>query len=224
MRHIIFTPDRNSRKADGTMDNDFTGAFEPESKRYAKYWRGLGDEIVIQAIDVSQHVNARLNKMLSVIENGAPVDRLAFFCHGWKTGIQMGLSVTELTLVPFIRRLVATSTPELKVALYACSTGASDGPAGDGGDTGFADVFRDMLCRAGRPNVSVFAHTSAGHTTRNPHVRFFFGAPDGAYGGDDVVGRKTPQFAKLRAKLNDGSDFRWRVPYMTRDELLAELS
>jgi len=224
VKHIIFTPDRNSRKADGTPDNDFTGAFEPEAKRYLKYWRGRGDEVTSLTFDLSKRGPARVESVLKAIELNAPVDRVAFFCHGWKTGLQPGLTLSNLG--PFARRLAAASTSELKVALYACSTGSSNGPPGDGGDGGFADTLRDALCRAGREHVTVFAHTSAGHTTRNEYIRMFAGKGDplGGYGGDDVVARKTAMFLKLDARLNDGSDFRWRLPYMTPDEIRAELA
>lgn len=231
MKHVVFIPDRNSRKADGTMDNDLTGAFDPEAKRYAKYWRDRGDEVVAHTMDLSLKSSARVEAVIAAIEAAAPVDRVAFFCHGWRTGVQVGLSCGDArgraSLVAFARRLAAASTPLLKVALYACSTGSSNGPPGDGGDGGFADALRDALCAEGRADVTVFAHTVAGHTTRNAYIRVFAGNdnPLGGRGGDDVVPRNTAMFQRLVDRLNSGQDtFRWELPYMNPDEIRAAVS
>lgn len=231
MKHIIFTPDRNSKKADGTMDNDFVGAFDPESRRYAKYWRSCGDEVVLLTFDLSKRAKDRVESVLAAIETNAPIDRLAFFCHGWRTGLQPGLSSGDVVgragLMKFAQRLAAASTPGLKIALYACSTGSSNGPPGDGGDGGFADLLRDALCASGREHVTIFAHTTAGHTTRNEFIRLFsgHGNPLGGIGGDDVVVRKSAMLTKLDTRLNAASDdFRWRIPYLSADEIRAELT
>lgn len=221
MKHVIFTPDRDQ------SGNDFTGAFSPESFRYTSYWQSQGDEVFLRTINPTLPAAKRIAAMLETLDSRKPVDRFVCFCHGWKTGIQMGLSSTNLNqLKSFAEALVNASTPELKVALYACSTGSSDGPPGDGGDGGFADALRDALCAAGRTNVTVFAHTTAGHTTRNEYVRFFAGTTDplGAEGGDDVVQRKTEEFKKLATRLHNVQDnLRWRLPYMTPEQIHAEL-
>lgn len=231
MRHLVLTPDRNSKKTDGSEDNDFTGAFDPEARRYVAYWRGRGDEVISHTFNPKMPSVNRVALVLMMLKANTPLDRLAFFCHGWRTGIQAGLSCGDAqgraVMVSFAEALVTASTPELKVALYACSTGSSNGPPGDGGDGGFADLLRDDLCAAGRPDVTVFAHTTAGHTTRNSAVRFFAGKGDplGGYGGDDVVARRTAEFNKLAARLRSvPDDFRWRLPYMTPDEIHAELA
>jgi len=70
--------------------------------------------------------------------------------------------------------------------LYCCLTGFSLNIAGDGG---FADKLRDAFCEAGMTWVKVYAHTTAGHTTRNPYVRIFEGqgSPIGGIGGQLLV-------------------------------------
>lgn len=221
MKHIVFTPDRNK------IGSDFVGAFEPEALRYATYWKAQGDTVEIHPLR-PMHSAAYVRTMLDAIKAAAPVDRLVFFCHGWKTGIQLGLSCdgtsAKLDLLDFATEMEMTSTPSLKVALYACSTGASSSsPSGDGG---FADSLRDALCMAGRPDVTVFAHSTAGHASRNENVRFFAGHGNhvGGVGGDDIVAHKTPEFKRLYKRLHVVSDpLRWRLPYMTPDEIHAEL-
>lgn len=221
MKHLVLTPDRNS-----PPDNDFTGAFEPESNRYAAYWRAQGDTVTVVRVDVSKRGPERVTQSLAAINAAAPIDRFALFAHGWRTGVQIGLSTAtprdEERLVTFANELARCSTPALKVALYCCSTGSSNGPVGDGGDTGFADLLRDALLAAGRTEVSVFAHTSAGHTTRNANVRYFFS--DTTSGGIDLAKHSTPEGRILRARLADGKDaLRWRLPWLTLAEARAEL-
>lgn len=223
MKHLLITPDRN------TSGSDFTGAFKPEAERYAKFYTDLGDVTVTRRIDVSQHSHTKRAQLLSVIKNEGPFDRLVLFCHGWHTGIQFGLNcgnADEIAqLAEFAKAVVAASTVELKVALYACSTGASDNdsPVGDGS---FADLLRDDLCGCGRPNASVFGHTSAGHTTRNANVRMFYGTGTlgGGTGGVDIAPHGTPEGRRLYDRLHDGNDtLRWRLPYMTLEQARAEL-
>ncbi len=223
MKHLLFTPDRNSDDR-----SDYTGAFKPEGDRYAAFWRTQGDTVDVYRIDVSARSSARVEQVVARLDPAQPLDRLVFLCHGWHTGVQFGLkSDTDdrrARLAAFAAKLVAASTDNLAVTLYCCSTGASDdGPQGDGG---FADVLRDMLCAAGRARVRVFAHTTAGHTTRNARVRYFLGdgSPTGAIGGVDPVTRGTPEYRRLDARFDDRADtLRFRVPYLTTEELLAEL-
>ena len=221
MIHLALTPDRDT---DGK--HDFVGAFKPEAVRYAAHHRAQGDTVTVARIDVSKRHPDRLVQVVAAIRAAAPLDRVAVFAHGWRTGIQLGLSTaTEADrghLATFAVALVEASTPALKVALYCCSTGASDGPAGDGGDGGFADLFRDALVAAGRTDVSVFAHTSAGHTTHNANVRFFFA--DTTRGGVDLAKYTTSEGRILKARLADGKDpLRFRLPYLTLAEARAEL-
>lgn len=228
MNHLVLTPDRDTQPPPGKPPtHDYVGAFKPESGLYTKHYRAQGDTVTVVRIDVSKRGPERVAQVVAALTAAAPVDRLAVFSHGWRTGIQFGLSTSTAAdrerLVAFAAMLVAASTPELKLALYCCSTGASDGPPGDGGDGGFADLLRDALVAAGRPNVTVFAHTTAGHTTRNPAVRFFL--PGNGYGGIDLAKHTTPEGRRLRARLADGNDaLRWRLPYLSLDEARAEIA
>ena len=66
-----------------------------------------------------------------------------------------------------------------RVVLYACSTAKGENTAQDmeavGGDGGFTDRLRDLLCQAGAVDYQVDAHSTAGHTMKNPYVRRFQG-------------------------------------------------
>jgi hypothetical protein len=210
----MLTGDRN-----GATDHDFTGAFEPESNRCAKYWREQGDQVDVVRVDLSQRDSVRVAQMLTAIRASAPVDRLAFLCHGWKTGLQLGLSIATPSerdrLARFATALASASTSSLRVALYCCSTGASLAANGAGS---FADTLRLALVAAGRPDVTVFAHRVAGHTTRNAAVRLF--GPRMVGGVDLGTTREARQ--RLDAQLHAGSDpLRWTLPYLPIDEARA---
>lgn len=219
LRHILFTGDRNSG-----AENDFTGAFEPESNRYAKYWREQGDFVTLHRIPLSQKRDTvRVARMVQALNEGNPVDRFACFCHGWSTGMQLGLnSATDNdrdALAAFATVLAGRSTPRLQVALYCCSTGKSEVGCGIGS---FADRFRMALVAAGRPDVTIFAHATAGHTTRNPAVRFFFPKQTG---GVDLAEPGTAAWRKLDKRLHDGKDpLRWQIPYLTLDAARAAIA
>jgi hypothetical protein len=222
--HLVLTPDRDKEGR-----NDYTGAFKPESERYATYWRAQGDTVHVHRIDVSEGRTARAAAMLAHIEARAPIDALVLLCHGWEKGVQFGLSIEDskgsAALMTFAERLARASNPPLYVVLYCCLTGASDeGPQGDGG---FADQLRDALCAAGRPDVHIFAHTTAGHTTRNARIRLFRGdgSATGGTGGVDPVARGTTAFRRLDERLHDkGDPLRWQIPFLTPDAIVAELA
>jgi hypothetical protein len=113
---------------------------------------------------------------------------VAFFCHGTQFGIQLGAGVDSVR--ELARGLNRVCQKEPTVALYACSTGGDNDDVDDerskgpGGDGGFADALRDCMVALGmRPTV--YAHTTKGHCTRNPHVRRF--GPDDDFGGQWIV-------------------------------------
>jgi hypothetical protein len=115
------------------------------------------------------------------------------------------------------------------VVLYACSTGndPDDDPdtAPGSGEDSFADVLRDDLCWAGSIWCRVVAHTTAGHTTQNPWLKFFDGkgSPYGGVGAEllfpprDHDGRLTTEWKTLQELLL--SDFRFKFPFMRAAEI-----
>lgn len=214
MKHLVLTGDRDR---DG--ENDFRGAFKPESERYAAHWREQGDVVDVVRIDLSARGAARVAQMVTAVAASAPVDRLALLCHGWRTGVQLGLSCADADdldrLAAFATALASASTPALKVALYCCSTGASEAANGAGS---FADRLRFALVAAGRADATVFSHRSAGHTTRHPAIRLF---GPGMTGGIDL-GTESTARKRLSARLHDMCDpLRWTLPYMAPDEAQA---
>lgn len=227
MRGIVFTPDRNTRRA------DFTGAFLPEARAFIRAHQLPARALV--RIDISKSDQEMRAQVLEAIKREDQLqgilETVAFFCHGWCSGIQLGFSVNNV--VELACALKPLATRDIKMPLYACSAARDrDGQIEDdidpnsvGGDGGFADQLRDAICSyAYAIDCRVLAHVTAGHATRNPWVRFFEGGgqPYGGKGGVWVVKPKGPLWKRWIRWLAEGNN-RFRLPFMSIDEVQAEL-
>jgi hypothetical protein len=165
---LIVTPDRN------TVRSDYTGAFKPEAERLVSILRAPPTKSVCR-IDVSYSYARRHKQLMEAVEicEDAVDGGIAFFCHGWSSGIQCGIRTpAELkAFAKLIGQCQAQRGTDYRVALFCCST--ADSPVG--GDGSFADRLRDALCTEGLIYNEVFAHVTKGHTTRNPYARVFCG-------------------------------------------------
>lgn len=213
------TPGLNKRTGKPWRDAD---EFHGEARDFVKRLvleRGVAlfdnrDEMGERRAAILQHVR--------VVEPGA-LSLLAFFCHGWPDGIQAGFKCEHVR--GLAKELKAVAAPELTVVLYCCSTGDDRDPTtaqrqpGPGGDGGFADRLRDELCELGVA-ATVFAHETAGHTTRNPYVRVF--RPDERAGGHWLVEPWSELWAAWRRRLHK-TDLRFRFPFLPQELLEEEL-
>jgi hypothetical protein len=216
----VLVPTTNSERK-----KDVTGAFLPESRRFAEMMRDAGHVVSEHAIDNTQAVPARRKQAygaLTQASSSAPLDVIAMFCHGWRDGVQHGF--TRKTLAGFSALPLAT---DVLVILYCCSTG-DDGQglsAPGTGDGSFADTLRDQLCVATRSMCRVVAHTTVAHATRNPNVLFFegLGSPVGGVGGLAPVTPKHALWKPWKLALRNNPDFRFRFPSMTVAAIHEEL-
>lgn len=206
------------------------GDGSPEFLRQAKAWQGWQEEngnvVILHQMSVSQKPILERYKavagMLSLdAAGGQTIRQVAFFCHGWSTGIQLCPvnRVKQLALALSQLRRVG----ELIMTLYCCTTGSDtnsktseiidDGKPG--GDGGFADLLRDALCAVGVTSNCVDAHTVSGHTTENPYVRRFegHGITTGGVGGMWLVSPKSALWSKWRKSLK--GDLRWEYPFLS---------
>jgi len=221
-RTLILLPDRNH------IRRDWSGAFLPEALSFAKtHDRDIIDMV---SIDVSKAFWKRRWQTLRAIRKtpaSQPLSMVAIFCHGWKSGIQLGFR-SRRQCRRLAQHIARESYPDVTVALYACST-ARDADArirddlqpGPGGDGGFADTLRDELVRAGAIHAGVYAHVTKGHATRNPYVRLF---ADGRFdGGDWLIEPGSDMWRRWRRALRE-TGLRFRFPMMSVDEIRAELN
>lgn len=225
MRTLALLPDRDTR------GGDWHGAFRPEAERFARLH---GSDLV--QIDVSQPDRMRRAQVRQAIlthyEESGPFDGVALFCHGWREGIQLGYKRGD---VADLASVIATCAADnAVVALYACSTSAEGetDPAGGtcGGPAcgGFAEALHGALrwCvstgGASASGIVVYAHDRAGHTTSNPYVRRLVGDLSAQRW---VVEPESALWGAWHQELHDRehSTLRLRYPFMTLDEIAAEL-
>ncbi len=214
MNALIFTGDRNA-----PGKKDWSHAFRPEALAFMKLRKVPAERLCV--IDVSAPSAARRAAVIAALNapRTEPLELIAFFCHGLRSGLQLGhgnQSAGELAAA-----IRACSRPDVRVALYACSAAGGEGPGGDGG---FADVLRDALCAAGATDCRVDAHETAGHTTQNPRVRRFEGggSPVGGTGGAWLV-QPGSLLWKPWVRALRGSTLRFRFPTMSAAEIHREL-
>lgn len=223
MRALIMIPDKNT-----PGKRDQSGAFLPEAQAFARH-HGLDPERVIRRFPSSAPaLQQRRSACTQAIATAAqPLDVLAFFCHGWRDGLQAGYTHSSVLV---LARLVALHAKrDAHVLLYACDTSRDadddrddDRQAGPGGDGGFADELRDACEVIGRL-VTVVGHTTSGHCTWNPFLRYF--APEcGGRGGHWYVEPESELWQPwVRALRDPRSTLRYRFWGMTPEEIAEEL-
>lgn len=212
---LCFRPRHNS-----PGKHDVTGAFAPEADKFLGLHGGK-----VHAFDNRRPMGARRREVLEILRATpfANYDAVAFFCHGWATGIQAGFTRAHVRELAEAVRGFGTD-----VALYCCSTGADpqDSPkeAAGTGENSFADKLRDALCALGDVDCSVVAHSTVAHTTKNPHVLFFdgMGSPVGGTGGYYPVAPGSALWRAWRKRLRE-TDLRLRMPFMSVADIHAEL-
>jgi hypothetical protein len=183
--------------------NDAGGAFIPEAvhfqRLHACHREGLDNRLAPPQ---------RRAAAESILVKHRDLECVAIFCHGLRRSLQTG---HDMRTVGDLAAAIATASgPRVVVALYACSTGATD--------DGFAAKLASSLAALGKVG-HVDAHTNAAHTTKNPNVkRFPFGDPVSRW----LVVPGTPMWQPWRIALK--GDLRWRFPLMTQDAVFAELA
>lgn len=231
MKGVVFLPDRNSKK------KDYSGAFLPEAKRFLSE-HGIASSSALREIDISagaEHMQKQVRTAIAAeATKQGKLETVAFFCHGWKDGIQLGFRVRDTRSLA--RAFQGTCVRNVVVPLYACSTARDQDrqiaddidPDSLGGDGGFADELRDALCDIGWcVHNRVVAHATVGHSTLNPWVRFFdgMGLPSGGTGGYWVIRPKGPLWRRWIAWLRETNakqedrDNQFKFPFMTLHEI-----
>ena len=219
---LCLAPDQNSPGR-----YDATGAFLPEARAFARA-NSQNPDAIIARFPARELFLRRRAVCLRAIESAPkPLDVLAFFCHGWRDGLQAGWQRT--TLLHLARTLAQHAARDAHVVLYACDTGRDqdelredDTEPGPGGDGGFADELRDACEALGR-QITVVGHTTAGHCSYNPFARRFVPGCGGR-GGSWFVEPESPLWqAWVHALREPRGTLRYRFWGMTPAEIAAEL-
>jgi hypothetical protein len=231
---LCFRPRYNSKGK-----RDVTGAFKPEAEAFCRFHGVDPDESIVIINNGQRKHRSRYPMAREVIaEIKARKPKVtAFFCHGFTHYIQLGprspnhpaAQDTDKQLFrQFIKALTdAHVAPNL--VLYACSTGndpdrGEEDTAPGAGDDSFGDVCRDQMCALGATFCRVMSHTTAGHATANPHVKFFDGQGShiGGTGAAFIVRPGTQRYWPAWRRHLQG-DFRFRFPFMTIADIHTEL-
>lgn len=208
---------------------DATHAFIPEAKAFLRHHQMPASSIVMvdnsrPPVRMKEHV---IDAIKNASENG-PIRGVAFFCHGFRAGIQFGFRMADTGTLA--KAISDNCADDVRVTFYACDAGRdNDKDRKDdllefGGDNGFADHVRDHLCSQGKRHCVVDAHTTPAHATKNPDVRRFegMGSPIGGVGGYYLVPRdKRALFAKWRSALK--TNIRFDFPYWSTQQIHEHL-
>jgi len=218
--------------------NDVGGAFMPESYYFSYYnFAPIESTYIVDngecAIVGSRRKNPvsytqRKTTVLDALDSlpaSQPKSIIAFFCHGWPTGIQFGFQTTTSVayrsstfgdVTALAQAISRIASPDIKIVLYACSSGATD--------DGFAASLRDSLSTS-CPRCRVDAHKTRGHSTKNPFVNRF--EPPAGNPGQLIVPNSHRLWSKWRRTLNnpfgEGSTLVWRFSQMTIPEVHEHL-
>ena len=227
-RHVLaFAPAFREKRKDADE-------FRREANRFVDRNR-YGSASHVTLVDNKRRPAEQRDYVIQEIARSGRGERLravAFFCHGYnRFKLQFGFHAKHSNSMNALAQVLfdasALGTPV--VPLYCCVIGAGPGIGGDGG---FADTLRDALLMQGATSCRVYGHTIKGHATKNPFVRVFDeqdvpgrSGRDGLLGGRWIIDPEDrPLFRKWNAALKKkGSTLRFRFPFMTRDEIVAEI-
>lgn len=220
MRARAFVPDQNT-----PGKKDATGAFHPEALAFLRHHQQSPTAMIRFAARADFAV--RRTTCTRALEAVNGLDVLALFCHGWRDGLQAGFRLANVR--PLAALLSKRMAPEAHVVLYACDAGRDaddeerdDVLGGPGGDGGFADALRDA-CETLGAHITVTAHATAGHCTRNPYTRFFAPGCMGRGGSWYVEPNSSLWRPWVRALQDPTSTLRYRFWQMTPEQIAAEL-
>lgn len=213
---------------DSEGKRDATHAFQPEAKRFLELHSSPEPTFLF---DNRKAPEGRAQEVTAYLSSLYPneIDLVAFFCHGWPAGAQIGY--TNQNVGDLARNLHRVLKRDGRVVLYACSTGEDTDKKtddskepGPGGDGGFADLLRDSLSKMGNNGGWVDAHALVAHTTKNSFVRrFYTDGHDGDIGGDWLVTPRSSLWSKWRSALMD-TDLRYMFPMMSVGAIRSALS
>lgn len=184
--------------------NDATGAFHIGANRITEIHDVPRKPIFFENEGSALSIYKGFSKHIDDAKGGW--DFFAYFGHGESWGLVSACISRREGALELARRIIPKANPGLTVMLYACN-------CGDKG--GFAEWLADGLSPVG---ATVYAHVSPpGHTFTNANVVSY-------PGGEWVVPRGHRLWGDWYNDMhNEWGDLWARFPFMTQDQLEAEL-
>lgn len=214
---------------------DVSGAFLPEAEAFTAYRAAEGNVTALMRQFDNRAAKWRRRREVEALLDAAPypLSHVAFFCHGFRRGLQTGHAFGPLgsSVDKLAAAIARNSVPGVRVTLYACDA-ARDGDAersddskpGPGGEGGFADKLRDALLAHGLRGGHVDAHTVTAHATIAPYVRRFYVDPEAQdHGGEWIVSPGSAKWQAWRRKLRGDRRFRLSFPLMSTEAIRGAL-
>jgi hypothetical protein len=158
------------------------------------------------------------------------IDTIAIFAHGVRTSLgldpqgETGAHWFRAAQIPtFVAAIKPHVSPNLRVLLFACSTGATSDAESNykapiaGGGTG---SFGEQLANALGGGAKVYAHDVYGHTESNPYARVFTAGSDTGRDMFDVLYDQAFVDSEVERLKRDKSDL---IPGVGDAQLSAAL-
>ena len=225
-KSFCFAPQYNSPQkghplgTDGKvlLRHDATGAFHPYMSAFKKLYSQDGGEVATMMFDNNGEASGILTKITHAISHGPNgLDAVAYFGHGMPTSLHSAhIGVKQIP--DFAAAIRANCRPGIRIVLYACSSGRANHPGGCFASKLAAELI-DM-------QAVVFGHNDPGHTTTNPHLYRYEGTKPGmpvAPPGLEKAFNRLIKAESIDAKPKGNTAFWARAPFMTDDEIKAEL-
>jgi hypothetical protein len=190
---------------------DSTAVFEAAAKGLKSYYPGSQAlEFFNVHDDADDTSGTKADSLKSFMEQMGKLNNgLDFFAYaGHGNGGSLGSACLSRTSAPqyrdFINTLRRVLKPNATIIFYACLTGV---------ESGFAQSVSSEL-----PNVTVFAHRSKGHGQTNPEKVRIYNNNRETF--EKLLGA---DYWRWVTAIKSGGDLWRRYPFMTMDELKAEV-
>lgn len=196
--------------------------FEREELHFSRFWATARSWR--HTFDHSMPSRRRAASVLGFLDSLGEIkpgffDGVAIFCHGLRHWTQAGFVTKKCE--PLAESMSRMLKPDGKIVLYSCSNAKGFALGTQDGNKG--------LCLASRLHAltgrEVFAHTTAGPTTRNPHVVRFSGG-NARY----IVAPGSALWSEWRRELwqantkNNRDKMRMLFPFLSQDQILTWLT
>lgn len=215
MNGLVFVPATNKPGIDPKTGAPYKDAkyFAAEAKKFgARHGIPLSRVVTFDNCSEKRERRAFVADTLMRFQN---LECVAFFCHGWREGIQAGFALDHAP--ELARYLFEACVPGAKIPLYCCSTAEG----GAGGDGAFADTLRDSLVGM-LPGAVIDAHDRRGPTTTNPYVRRFVVGKEREKGGQWVIDPTDTRWPAWRKALRD-TPLRFDFPFLATETIRSNL-
>jgi len=196
MKIIFYTSTNSPKKCDAT------GAFIPESKKFANHH---GDVICVSVPCRGKTRDQRAQVVYDELGRHDKIDTVSFACHGHPTHIQHGFGIRGKHNNARLAKILAAKDIR-RVIFYCCSVARPNTKISQMSYCG--DLHNELYALG--CNAAIYGHTTAGHTTQNPFVKVFI---NGDVEGKFIVEPGTKDWAMWRTKLRRHQTYRFQFPF-----------